>query len=134
MKEISRNKQREIIMIALYQIFLMQKNKISYELDDIIQSLVEGDNEFISNTIYGIIKNIEKIDEMANKYLANWDISRLGQTDQAILRMGIFEMMYTDTPKIVVIDEAVELAKHYSDEKVKGMINSVLDKIYKNEK
>ena len=60
----------------------------------------------------------------------NWTIDRLGFTDQAILRMSIFELLYTETPDIVVINEAVELAKTYSDEKVTKMINGVLDKIY----
>ena len=56
----------------------------------------------------------------------------MGNTDQAILRMGIYELLYTETPDIVAINEAVELAKSYSDDEVKGMINGVLDKIYHN--
>ena len=53
----------------------------------------------------------------------DWTIDRLGYTDQAILRMGIFELLYTQTPDIVAINEAVELAKQYSDEKVKNILN-----------
>ena len=45
------------------------------------------------------------------------------------LRMGLFEILYTDTPDVVVINEAIELAKKYSDDNVKKMINAVLDKI-----
>ena len=70
--------------------------------------------------------------ELANKYLEDWDISRLGYTDQAILRMGIYEIVWTDTPDVTCIDEAVELSKEYSDEKVCKMINGVLDKVYHN--
>ena len=44
--------------------------------------------------------------------------------------MGIYELVYTDTPEVVAINEAVELCKEYSDDKVKNMINAVLDKIY----
>ena len=62
--------------------------------------------------------------------MQKWTIDRLGNTDQAIIRMAIYELMYMDTPEIVVINEAIELAKLYSDDKVKNMINSVLDKIY----
>ena len=69
----------------------------------------------------------------ANKHLKDWTIDRLGKTDQAILRMGIYELVYTDTPEIVAINEAVELANEYSDEKVKSMINAVLDSIYHGE-
>ena len=71
---------------------------------------------------------------LANKYLKNWSLDRLGNTDQAIIRLGIYELMYTDTPAVVAINEAVELAKLYSDDAVKGMINSVLDKVYHEEK
>ena len=63
----------------------------------------------------------------------NWTIDRLGNTDIAILRMGIYELLYTNTPHIVSINEAVELAKNYSDDDVVKMINAVLDKIYKHE-
>ena len=57
-------------------------------------------------------------------------MSRLGLTDQAILCLGLYELLYTDTPDVVAINEAIELAKSYSDDKVKNMINGVLDKIY----
>ena len=64
-----------------------------------------------------------------------WTIDGLGNTDKAILQMGIYELVYTDTPDIVCINEAVELAKTYSDDDVRKMINAVLDKVYhsKNE-
>ena len=68
---------------------------------------------------------------LANKYLNNWTIDRLGNTDAAILRIGIYEMVYTDIPRVVAINEAVELAKLYSDDDVRRMINASLDKINK---
>ena len=70
---------------------------------------------------------------MANKYLNNWTIDRLGNTDIAILRMGIYELLYTDTPSIVCINESIILAKDYSDDEVCKMINAVLDKVYHEE-
>ena len=57
-------------------------------------------------------------------------VSTVVLTDQAIIKLGIYELLYTDTPAVVAINETVELAKKYSDEKVKNMINGVLDKIY----
>ena len=91
---------------------------------------LEIENEFVKDLVYGVVTYQNDIDNMANKYLDNWDISRLGFTDQAILRMGIYEIINTDTPDITCIDEAVELSKEYSDEKVCKMINGVLDKVY----
>ena len=80
--------------------------------------------------MYGVLTYKNELDKLANKYLDGWTIDRLGNTDIAILRMGIFELLYTDTPDVVAINEAVELAKKYSDDSVRKMINGVLDKIY----
>ena len=60
-------------------------------------------------------------------------MDRLNKVDQAILLLAIYELIYTDTPSIVSINEAVELSKKYSDEAVTKMINGVLDKIYHDE-
>ena len=67
---------------------------------------------------------------MISNELKDWTIDRLSKVDKAILRMGIYELVYTDTPEVVSINEAVELANEFSDEKVKNMINAVLDSIY----
>ena len=82
--------------------------------------------------VHGVLNNVNEIDEVANKHLKNWSIDRLGKIDQAILRMGIYELLYTDTPDIICINEAVELAKNFSDDAVKDLINGVLDSIYKS--
>lgn len=101
-----------------------------YEVDEIIKEVVLVDNEFVKDVVYGVITHEKEIDDIANKHLNKWTIDRLGNTDQAILRIGIYELLYTSVPEIVAINEAVELAKLYSDDSVKGMINSVLDKVY----
>ena len=121
-------------MTILYQINICEQNKITYDVNDLIKNILEIDNDFVKETVYGVITNRKQIDEYANKYLKNWSLDRLGNTDQAIIRLGIYELMYTDTPAVVAINEAVELAKLYSDDAVKGMINSVLDKVYHEEK
>ena len=130
MKKLNRSEQREVIMTALYQISLYEKTKMPYNIDDVIGELVEIDNDFIKNTVHGVLENINEIDSLANKYLTDWDIERLGKTDQAILRLGISELNFTDTPDIVCINEAIDLSKKFSDDNVRKMINSVLDKIY----
>lgn len=126
----TRHEQRYKAMTILYQAFLYDNNNISYNIKDIINEQLEEKSKFVNTLVMGVIDNRKKIDELANKYLENWDISRLGFTDQAILRIGIYEILNTDTPDITCIDEAIELSKNYSDEKVSKMINGVLDKIY----
>lgn len=131
--ELTRSELRKKIMTILYQINVYDTNKVEFDIESIIKDVLEIDNEFVKDIVYGVITYKSKIDELANKYLNKWSLDRLGNTDQAIIRMGIYELMYTDTPSIVVINEAVELAKLYSDDKVKDMINGVLDKIYHEE-
>lgn len=132
MEQVSRSELRKQIMTILYQINIYDNSKMKYNVDDIIKEVSPIENEFIKDTVYGVITYKNEIDELANKYLNNWSISRLGNTDQAILRMGIYELLYTDTPEVVSINEAIELAKAYSDDDVRKMINGVLDKIYHN--
>lgn len=132
MKETNRSELRKIIMTVLYQISVYKSNKINYDIKDVIKESLEVENDFVNTIVHGVEEKILELDEIANKYLKDWTIDRLGKTDQAILRMSLYELLYTDTPDIVCINEAVELAKEYSDDKVKNMINAVLDSVMKN--
>ena len=126
----NRSELREKCMTILYQTVVYDKNKMTYNLDDLIHDVMDVDNEFVKEIVYGVTTYKKELDEIANKYLDGWTIDRLGNTDIAILRMGIFELLYTKTPPIVAINEAVELSKKYSDNSVRKMINGVLDKVY----
>lgn len=129
----TRSELRKKIMTILYQAALFDKNKINYDIDSLIKENNEIENEFIKEIVYGTITYKNNIDEIANKYMKDWTIDRLGLPDIAIIRMSIYELLYTDTPDIVVINEAIELAKLYSDEKIVKLINGVLDRIYHEE-
>lgn len=129
----NRSELRKKIMTILYQISVCELGRIEYNVEDIIKNVSEIENEFIKDTVYGIITYKKDIDALANKYLKDWTIDRLGNTDQAILRIGIYELVYSDTPNVVAINEAIELSKLYSDDDVRKMINAVLDKVYKEE-
>ena len=134
MEQKTRTELRKSIMTILYQINMYKKNKMKYDVDSIIKEVEEIENEFVKETVYGVITHEKEIDELANKYLDGWKIDRLGNTDKAILEMSIYELIYTETPDIVCINEGVELAKLYSDDSVRKMINGVLDKILHEEK
>lgn len=131
--DLSRMKARKIAMIILYQILLYDKNKIEYDIDKVISDNILDNNEYIENMIKGIVNDLDNLKELANKYLDTWPLNRLGLTDQAIILIGIYELINTDTPDIVCINEAVELSKKYSDESVTRMINAMLDNIYHKE-
>ena len=128
----TRSELREKIMVILYQIDISKSQKMEYSVEDIISANLEVDNVFVRDIVYGVITYENDLVALANKYMTEgWTIDRIDKTGSAILKMGIYELKYTDTPKIVAINEAVELAKKYSDDSVKKIINAVLDKIYK---
>ena len=129
----NRSELREIIMKVIYQVNLLEDTNLDYDLGDLIKEQLEIKNDFVNSSVDGIIEHKKEIYELANKYLNKWTIERLNKVDQAILALGIYELMYTDTPSIVAINEAIELSKVYSDESVTKMINGVLDKIYHEE-
>lgn len=118
-------------MVILYQWDLFRNKKDLNDVEKIMENNMDIENDFVKDIVYGVTTHVEEIDELANKYMKDWQIDRLDKTGAAILRMGIFELKYTDTPEIVVINEAILLAKKYSDENVRKMINAVLDKIIK---
>ncbi len=131
--KLNRTEAREKIMIILYQIDLYDKDNIPYDLENVFHENLEIDNKFVRDVVNGVLENKDNIDKIIGKYLENWDLDRLGKTDRAILRLSTYEMLYYNTPNVVVINEAVELAKKYSDDKVVKLINAVLDKIRDNE-
>ena len=131
--KLNRTEAREKIMIILYQIDLYDKDKIPYDLESVFHENLERYNKFVRDIVDGVLEKKDSIDKIISKSLETWDLDRISKTDRAILRLSTYEMLYYSTPKIVVINEAVELAKKYSDEKIVKLINAVLDKIRDNE-
>ncbi len=129
----NRSELREISMKVLYQKYILENTSTSYDIPSLIKEQLEVENDFVNELVNGVITNQDKISSIANKYLMDWNIDRLSKVDKAILSIGIYELIYTDTPSVVAINEAVELSKKYSDEKVTKMLNAALDKVYHNE-
>ena len=127
----TRSELRKIAMTCLYQIDILKQNHLAYDVEQILKENLSVDNEFVKDLVYGVITSEEEIDTIANTYLKDWKINRLDKTGAAILRMAIYELKYMETPPIVVINEAIELAKKYTDEDLVKMINAVLDKFMK---
>ena len=129
----NRSELREIIMKVIYKVNILKEGNLDYNINELIKEQLEIENDFVNETVNGIVKNQKEIDTLANKYLKKWTIDRFNKVDQAILSIGIYELMYTDTPSVVAINEALELSKKYSDLDVTKMINGVLDNIYHSE-
>ena len=119
---------------------LLYSNEIQKEIDEeqieifIEASNIEGEEqiEYIKNSFYGIQKNIEEIKELIEKNLKEkWTIERISKIDIAILKLAIYEILYSEVPYKVAINEAIELAKKYGDENSKKFINGILASIVK---
>ena len=89
-------------------------------------------NSFTRNLFETVTANISSIDAEIEKSSDNWKISRFSAVARAIIRMGVGEIMYTDVPPKVAINEAVEIAKIYDDKKAVSFINGILNNIARN--
>ena len=128
-----RSELRDVIIKILYQTYIYDNSSINYNIDELVKEQLEIENDFVNESVKEIKEKETEINEIANKYLKNWSIDRLSKVDKAILSLGIYELLFTETPNIISINEAIELSKIYSDEKVTKMINATLDNIYHNE-
>lgn len=92
-----------------------------------------GDREdFASELVHGVWRHSGELDEIISDYSQNWKLGRIARIELTILRLAIFEMLHRDDiPLKVAINEAVELAKRYGDDKAKNFINGILDAVAK---
>lgn len=89
---------------------------------------------FVQEICRGILEYQAEIDRLIEQKTLNWKLERLSRVDRCLLRLGIFELLHRpETPPAVVINEAVELAKVYGDEKSGGFVNGVLDSVKSTE-
>lgn len=134
-EHMSRKAAREVAMRLLYQ----KDISSTYSMDALSMMMDEFkidkvDAEYIDDVIYGADSNKSKIDEYIKRHVKGWRFDRISKIDLAILRLAIYEMIYMDDiPYKVSINEAVELAKLYGDEKSSSFINGVLGGFVRSE-
>jgi len=129
----ARRKARELALQMLYQ------HDLSGNTPDTIVSTFEdlqkskpNTREFATRIFKGTVENLTSIDEMIVQQADNWRLSRMAVVDRNIIRMSIYEFLHEkDTPKLVIIDEAIEIAKKFGTQKSSQFINGILDGILK---
>lgn len=105
---------------------------IFFEANEIADEAIK---EYLKDILFGISKNEEKISTLISKNLKdNWAMDRVSKINISLLKLAIYEMIYGKTPYKVAINEAIELAKKYSDEQASSFINGILASIVKQEK
>lgn len=91
-----------------------------------------GVRTYAEDLVNGILLHQEGIDRTIAAVLENFSFERLGVVDRNILRLGVYEMLHTDVPLPVIINEAIEIASDFGDTKTRRFVNGVLDRIGKN--
>ena len=98
------------------------------------EEILQNENEiaFIKKYMNGIDENNDKILKAIEEKITGWSFERIGNVEKALLKISVYEILCEDTPYEIVINEAVELAKIYGDEKTSEFLNGVLAKIVNN--
>lgn len=129
--------KRNISRIKAMMILYTKEVNLDYESLNALEDLdneLQLDEEFVSELVSGVKKYKKEIDFIISKNLENYTISRLNYVDQAIIRIAVYEMKYTQTPHSIIINEALEISHEYSETELDNSAkfnNSILDKISK---
>ncbi len=89
----------------------------------------ENEADYMNGLFNGVIENIESIDARIREFARGWSLDRITRVDLAILRLGVYEMVFTEQPSAIAINEAVELANTYSTDKAGAFVNGILGNI-----
>ena len=89
--------------------------------------------QFARELVEGVRLQADELDQLISKYTQNWTITRIAVTDRNVLRLGAYELIYTDTPGPVVLNEAIELSKRFGGKESAAFVNGVLDQILHRE-
>jgi N utilization substance protein B len=92
-------------------------------------TLDEATREFANNLAVGTLREIEKTDETIRTRAEHWRIERMAIVDRNVLRLAVYEFLFTDTPHTVVINEALEIARRFSTFEATQFINGILDAV-----
>ena len=101
------------------------------EGDDLLARRLRGDEllEFASSLLAGVRRNRQELDARLDATAEHWSVRRMAPTDRNALRIGAYEILFTDTPDTVAVNEAIELAKRYGTAQSAGFVNGILDQL-----
>ncbi len=134
----SRHKARQRALQILYQ-WDMRKHPVNESIEGFYHSLAREEGEprlphdrFMESLVRGTVEQSRSIDEVIQRHAENWRLERMPIVDRNVLRLAVYEMMHTDTPAAVTIDEAIELARQFAGEESVHFVNGVLDAVLRD--
>lgn len=125
-----RQASRQVALQVLYALDLAPERGAALETFERVAEnfdLPEGARAFAKQLVCGVIDELAELDAMISRHARNWRLSRMPAVDRNVLRLGAYEILRTDTPAAVALDQAVELARRFGAESSPGFVNGVLD-------
>ncbi len=124
----TRREERELLATLVFELPFYNEDEYPtlYESE---QSMRDFESDYAEKCFEGIILNLRDIDTKISECAISWKLSRLSKITLALFRVAVYEMLYAELPYTIAINEAVELAKKYDDDKAPGFVNGVLNKI-----
>ena len=125
-----RSRSREVALQVLYQDDLNEL-QTAEDTERFLRVRCRSDEltQFAASLVSGVRRNRSELDALLDATAENWSLDRMAATDRNVLRLGAFEIIYTDTPGRVSINEAIELAKRYGTDNSAQFVNGILDKL-----
>ncbi len=129
-----RSRAREVALQILFEDDVNPR-ATAEELTSFVKARLKSEEmeDFCLQLILGVRRNQSEIDALLNDVAENWTVERMASTDRNVLRLGAFELQYTETPYKVAINEAVELAKRFGNANSAQFVNGILDKVKPND-
>lgn len=132
----TRRRAREVAFQLLYE-FDFGVERTDEERNKFLKSRMGGHKKlmaFSESLFQGTREHTPEIDQLLTGLSANWALNRMAAIDRSILRLGCFEILHSDAPGQVVINEALEIAKRYGGKNSRQFINGILDRVFANRK
>jgi len=130
-----RSKARQVALQMLFQADLNPKVEPEEVRALIADRLSDEMLKHLAWDLYtGTMQHREELDETIQKIAENWKLSRMATTDRCILRLGCYELLKTNTPFRVVIDEGIQLGKKFGNKHSAQFVNGILDRLVPAEK
>jgi len=125
-----RSRGREVALQVLYQDDLNPRHNPDDDQQFLRNRLTAPELiEFAAGLVAGVRRNREQLDQVLAETADHWSLERMAATDRNVLRLGAFEILHSDTPRNVAINEAVELAKRFGTRQSAQFVNGILDRL-----
>ena len=129
-----RSRAREVVLQILYEDDLNPDRNMAVA-DEFLRGRLNHDEELVGfavELLAGVRRNRGELNALLEERAENWSLARMVVTDRNVMRLAAYEMLYTDTPDRVVINEAIELARRYGSHQSSQFVNGVLDRILRD--